>query len=116
MRERAAQLGGQVDIWTPDAGGTIVRVRLPLSPSREAGAPIRVLLVEDHAAVREAIAAAFRREPDFEVVGEAGTLAEARGMLDAVDVALVDLGLPDGDGSDLIAALREAARTRTPSC
>jgi DNA-binding NarL/FixJ family response regulator len=29
-------------------------------------------------------------------------------MLDAVDVALVDLGLPDGDGSDLIAELREA--------
>jgi DNA-binding NarL/FixJ family response regulator len=108
MRERAARLGGEVDIRTPHAGGTIVRVRLPLSPSREAGTPIRVLLVEDHAAVREAIAAAFRREPDFEVVGEAGTLAEACRMLDEVDVALVDLGLPDGDGSDLIAVLREA--------
>ncbi len=107
MRERAAQVGGQVDIRAHDAGGTVVRVRLPLSPSREAGEPIRVLLVEDHAAVREAIATAFRREPDFDVVGEAGTLADARGMLEAVDVALVDLGLPDGDGSDLIAELRE---------
>jgi PAS domain S-box-containing protein len=72
------------------------------------GAPIRVLLVEDHAAVREAVADAFRHEPDFGVVGEAATLAEAREMLDEVDVALVDLGLPDGDGGDLIAALREA--------
>jgi len=108
MRERATQLGGQLDIRTPDAGGTTVRARLPLSPPREAGEPIRVLLVEDHAAVREALAAAFRREPEFEVVGEAGTLAEARGMLAEVDVALVDLGLPDGDGSDLIAVLREA--------
>ncbi|MCW2994493.1 MAG: domain S-box protein [Conexibacter sp.] len=72
------------------------------------GAPVRVLLVEDHAAVRDAFAAALRREPDLEVVGEAGTLAEARGMLAEVDVALVDLGLPDGDGSDLVAALREA--------
>lgn len=107
MRERAARLGGQVAMPTPKAG-TVVRVRLPLSPVREAGSPIRVLLVEDHAAVREAIAAAFRREPDFEVVGEAGTLAEARGMLNEVDVALVDLGLPDGDGSELIAELREA--------
>ena len=42
-----------------------------------------------------------------QVVGEAATLAEARGMLDDVHVALVDLGLPDGDGSDLIAELRE---------
>jgi PAS domain S-box-containing protein len=108
MRERAEQLGGHVDLRAPDAGGTSVRVRLPLPSPREVGAPIRVLLVEDHAAVREAIAAAFRSEPDFEVVGEAGTLAEARGMLGEVDVALVDLGLPDGDGSDLIGVLREA--------
>jgi PAS domain S-box-containing protein len=109
MRERAARLGGRVAMATPKAGGgTVVRVRLPLSPVREAGSPIRVLLVEDHAAVREAIAAAFRREPDFEVVGEAGTLAEARGMLNEVDVAVVDLALPDGDGGELIAELREA--------
>src|SRR4051794_3421925 len=108
MRERAARLGGEVDLRTSEAGGAVVRVRLPLSPSRETRAPIRVLLVEDHAAVREAIAAAFRREPDFEVVGEAATLAEARGMLDEVEVAVVDLGLPDGDGSDLIADLRDA--------
>jgi PAS domain S-box-containing protein len=108
MRERAARLGGEVDFRTPEGGGTAVRVRLPVSPSREAGQPIRVLLVEDHAAVREAIAGAFRRERDFEVVGEAASLAEARGMLEDVDVALVDLALPDGDGGDLIAALREA--------
>jgi PAS domain S-box-containing protein len=108
MRERAEQLGGHVDLQAPGAGGTRVRVRLPLSSPGEVGAPIRVLLVEDHVAVREAIAAAFRSEPDFEVVGEAGTLAEARRMLGEVDVALVDLGLPDGDGSDLIGVLREA--------
>jgi PAS domain S-box-containing protein len=108
MRERAARYGGQMEIHAPDTGGTVVRVRLPLSPTRESGTPTRVLLVEDHAAVREAIATAFRREPDFEVAGEAATLAEAREQLDEVDVALVDLGLPDGDGSDLIAALREA--------
>lgn len=108
MRERAARLGGHVGIRSPDAGGTAVQVRLPLAPPREAGPAIRVLLVEDHAAVREAIANAFRHEPDFEVVGEAATLAEARGLLDGIDVALIDLGLPDGDGGELIAALREA--------
>jgi PAS domain S-box-containing protein len=108
MREGAARLGGHFALRTPEGGGTAVRVRLPLSGARDTGAPIRVLLVEDHVAVRDAIAGAFRREPDFEVVGEAGTLAEARGMLDEVDVAVVDLALPDGDGSDLIAELRDA--------
>jgi hypothetical protein len=63
MRERAARLGGEVDIRTPEAGGTIVRVRLTLSPSRETGAPIRVFLVEDHAAVREAMAAGSGARP-----------------------------------------------------
>jgi DNA-binding NarL/FixJ family response regulator len=68
--------------------------------------PVRILLVEDHTAVREAIAAMFEREPGFAVVGQAGSLAQARGMLDGVDVALLDLGLPDGFGPDLIGELR----------
>jgi DNA-binding NarL/FixJ family response regulator len=108
MRERAARLGGQVAISAPDTGGTVVRVRLPLLSRRAADASIRVLLVEDHTAVREAFAAAFRRAPGFEVAGEAATLAEARGMLNGVDVAVLDLGLPDGDGLDLITELRDA--------
>jgi DNA-binding NarL/FixJ family response regulator len=67
----------------------------------------RVLLVEDHTSVREAIAATFELEPDFEVVGQAASLAEARGMLRDVDVALIDLRLADGYGADLIKELRE---------
>jgi DNA-binding NarL/FixJ family response regulator len=67
---------------------------------------VRIVLVEDHAVVREAIAAAFDREPDFEVVGQAGSLAEARPLINDVDVAVLDLGLPDGFGGDLIKELR----------
>jgi hypothetical protein len=67
----------------------------------------RLLLVEDHATVRDAIAAAFEREAGFEVVAQAGSLEEARGMLEGIDVAVVDLGLPDGHGGDLIRELRE---------
>jgi DNA-binding NarL/FixJ family response regulator len=67
---------------------------------------VRVLLVEDHAIVRELFASAFDRQPDFEVVAQAGSLAEARGSLDGVDVAVLDLRLPDGEGTDLIAQLR----------
>ena len=64
------------------------------------------MLVEDHAAVREAIAAMFMREADFDVVGQAASLAEARTLLEDVDIAIVDLGLPDGFGGDLIEELR----------
>jgi DNA-binding NarL/FixJ family response regulator len=68
----------------------------------------RVLLVDDHATFREPLAFMLNREPEFEVVAQAGTLAEARRMLDGIDLAVVDLNLPDGDGSDVIGELRAA--------
>ena len=67
------------------------------------------MLVEDHAAFRQALAFLLRREPDIEVVVQAGSLAEARQMLDApLDVAVLDLSLPDGDGRELIGDLRRS--------
>ncbi len=70
---------------------------------------IRVLLVDDHASFRESLAFLLGREPDLTVVGEAGSLAEARRLLGArVDVVVVDLDLPDGDGAALIKELRAA--------
>ena len=69
----------------------------------------RVLLVEDHLSFRQALAFMLEREPDLEVVGQAGTLAEARGQLEGVDVAVIDLDLPDGDGLDVVPALRAAS-------
>ena len=69
----------------------------------------RILLVEDHASFRQALAFMFEREPEFAVVGQAGTLAEARQFLNGsageTDVAVCDLALPDGDGFDLIEEL-----------
>lgn len=58
----------------------------------------RVLLVEDHLALREALAYILGLEPNVTVIGHVGTVAEARGMLDEADLAIVDLHLPDGDG------------------
>jgi DNA-binding NarL/FixJ family response regulator len=67
----------------------------------------RVMLVEDHAAFRQSLAALLSEEPDIEVVAQAGSLAQARKMLDTpLDVAVLDLALPDGDGRDLIGELR----------
>ena len=68
---------------------------------------IRVLLVDDHASFRQPLAFMLDREEDISVVGQAGSLAEARPLLaEAVDVAVVDLNLPDGHGVDLIRELR----------
>jgi PAS domain S-box-containing protein len=105
MRERVVLLEGDLDIRSRPGQGTSVRVQLSLGQGEEPKRKARVLLVEDHAAVRQAIAAMFEREADFDLVAQAGTLAEARGMLDEIDVAVVDLGLPDGYGGDLIKEL-----------
>ena len=72
--------------------------------------PVRVMLVEDHAAFPRAIAMLVDREPDLEVVAQAGPLDEARHQAASVgfDVAVMDLRLPDGDGVDLIGELRRA--------
>jgi DNA-binding NarL/FixJ family response regulator len=67
---------------------------------------IRVLLVDDHASFRQPLAFMMEREPDFKVVAQAGSLAEARRVLQGVDVALVDLELPDGNGVDVVRELR----------
>lgn len=70
---------------------------------------IRVLLVEDHASFRQALAFMLERESDITVVGQAGSLAEARRLLAGVDVAVLDLELPDGSGIALIEELRAAS-------
>jgi DNA-binding NarL/FixJ family response regulator len=55
----------------------------------------RILLVEDHASFRQALAFMFEREKEFVVTGQAGSLAEAHAFIrkapDGVDVAVVDL-------------------------
>lgn len=78
--------------------------------AEETASPIRILLLEDHAVFRQALALAFRLEPDFVVVGEVGSLAEARELLTGVDVAVLDLDLPDGNGATLIPELHAINR------
>jgi PAS domain S-box-containing protein len=112
MRERARTLKGELKIESEPGKGTKVRFEMPLRRQLEGPEEeIRVLLVEDHASFRQAAASAFERE-GLEVVGQAGTLAEARKILEqgAPDVAVIDLILPDGFGWDLIKELRTANR------
>lgn len=77
------------------------------------GARLRVVLVDDHQLIREGLRRAFDRAGDIEVVGEAGSLAEA---IDAVqklepDVLVTDVRLPDGDGIALTTQARSANPT-----
>jgi len=80
--------------------------------SRSAGAqqPCRILIVEDDAIVRASLIERIEREPDMQVVGEANCLAAAHEALrrtqGLVDVVLVDLGLPDGSGLEVIRTVR----------
>jgi DNA-binding NarL/FixJ family response regulator len=79
---------------------------------------IRILLVDDHASTREPLAFMLDQERDLCVVAQAGSLAEARQVVSAIgatlDLAIVDLGLPDGSGEELIADLRRANREVAP--
>jgi DNA-binding NarL/FixJ family response regulator len=70
---------------------------------------VRVLVVDNNAEFLEVFVRLLERQPDIEVVAQAASLAEARGKLSGVDVAILDRGLPDGDGLELIGELREAS-------
>jgi DNA-binding NarL/FixJ family response regulator len=71
-------------------------------------APIRILIVDDHPAVRLGARALFDDQPDMRVVAEARGAAEALDTLDTpIDVALVDYHLRHGaDGLTVISALQ----------
>jgi DNA-binding NarL/FixJ family response regulator len=71
---------------------------------------IRVMLVEDHPDFRDLLEVPLGSQSDIKLVAQAGSLAEARNHAQRFefDVAVLDLGLPDRDGADLIADLRRA--------
>ncbi len=74
-----------------------------------ANTTIRVMLVDDHVILRDGLRALLHAVPDIQVVGEAASGREAIGVAlrCAPDVVVMDLSMPDGDGS---AATLELAR------
>jgi DNA-binding NarL/FixJ family response regulator len=78
---------------------------------------ISVFLLDDHEIVRRGIAQLLTVEDDIEVVGEAGTAAQALARIPALrpDVAILDVRLPDGDGVTVCRDVRSAV-TPPPAC
>lgn len=62
--------------------------------------PIRIVIVDDHVMLRDGIVSILSEQPDFEVVGEAGSVAGALEVVQTAspDLILMDYGLPDGTG------------------
>jgi DNA-binding NarL/FixJ family response regulator len=89
-------------------------IRVSLEDDMSTTEPLKVMLVEDHIAFRQALTYLLSDDTELEVVAQAGSLAEAREALDGggiqapLDVAVLDLALPDGDGRELIGELKRS--------
>ncbi|MGZ4438401.1 MAG: response regulator [Nocardioides sp.] len=75
--------------------------------------PIRVFLLDDHEVVRRGLRDLLEAEGDIEIVGEAGTVAEATARIPALrpHVAVLDARLPDGSGIDVCRDVRSVDPT-----
>jgi DNA-binding NarL/FixJ family response regulator len=78
---------------------------------------ISVFLLDDHEIVRRGIAQLLDTEDDIEIVGEAGTAAQAMARIPALrpDVAILDVRLPDGEGVTVCRDIR-ATLDPPPAC
>jgi DNA-binding NarL/FixJ family response regulator len=76
--------------------------------------PVRVLVVDDQAVVRDAMRLLLEATPDFRPVGEAGSGAEALAAIEQLDpdLVLLDVRMPDMDGIETARRI-PAARRRT---
>jgi DNA-binding NarL/FixJ family response regulator len=71
--------------------------------------PICILLVDDHDLIRQGLRKVLHNEPDMAVIGEAASCAAALAAVGATspDVTILDIGLPDGNGVDLVPRLKQ---------
>ncbi len=131
MRERAAAIGGVLEVTSKPGSGTSVRLRVrmrlrtsPPGESREQTesqsdtGSIRVLVVEDHHVVRQGLVALLNVVDGLEVVGEAADGVEAisqfRKHLPAI--TLIDLRLPRLSGVEVIQRIRWRRHKPVSSC
>ncbi len=95
-----------------DVAGRMESVREPTEGDRadaqvHGRTAVRIVIVEDHALVREGTAQLLESTPDLQVVGQCGTAEEGAELVErlAPDVALVDVSLPGASGLELASEL-----------
>jgi two-component system response regulator DevR len=78
-----------------------------IDPARR---PLRLLVVDDHEVVRQGLVALLDRRGEFEVVGEAATVAESIALAARLepDIVVMDVRLPDGTGIEACRDIRAA--------
>ncbi len=79
-----------------------------MTDAPERAEPLRLLVVDDHEVVRQGLVALLDRRENFQVVAEAGTVAEAVEMAHRhrPDLVIMDVRLPDGSGIEACREIR----------
>jgi CheY-like chemotaxis protein len=131
IRERMKAIGGWFDMQSSPSSGTCATLALPLPTLREAplrqreivvsqalqlgrgemtktGALIRVLLVDDHAMVRQGLRAILEGYPGITVVGDLSEAAEATAAIDLVrpHVVIMDINMPGKNGIEATSEIK----------
>jgi DNA-binding NarL/FixJ family response regulator len=90
-------------MMTSSAPAGLVESHYDGTPSREGLDMVTVFLVDDHEVVRRGLIGLLSADPDLDVIGEAGSVAQALARIPALrpDVAVLDVRLPDGNGIEL---------------
>ncbi len=135
IRERMELLGGECELSSSPGAGTLAILRLPLS-TRCPGSPVspsavppqaqnivpnisgrsvRVLLVDDHAMVRQGLRSVLDSYADLEVIGEAADGQDAVVMARSLhpDVVVMDVNLPLLDGIEATRILHREQHSMT---
>ena len=128
VRQRIEYLGGTVTIQSAPGSGSRFTITVPVQgvPQERrlpvvapdaprdgalAGRPLRLLLADDHALMRQSLARVLNEEPDLEVVGEAADGQQAVELTAQLrpDLVLMDVSMPVMNGIDATQAIRAAS-------